>query len=70
MWSGFTQLPPKTRRPPAEKMIYINNDVTSASLADGPDLEKVCRQSLKYDFDVVGHLEFFCVSLTVPMTIY
>lgn len=72
MWSGFTHPNPrpKTRRPPAEKMIYINNDFTSASLADGPDLEKVCRQSLKYHFFVVSHLEFFCVSLAVPMTIY
>lgn len=70
MWSGFIQLPSKTRRPPAETMTYINNNYTSASLADGPDLEKECRQSLKYGFCVVGHLEFFCVSLMVPMTTY
>lgn len=66
MWSGLPQFPLKKRRPPAEKIICINNDFTSALLADGPDLEKVCRQSLKYDFCFSGDLEFFCVSLNGP----
>ena len=70
---GLTQSPPprpKRRGPLAEKMICINNNFTPALPADGPDLEKACRQSLKSDFCFLGHLEFFFVSLTVPRTIY
>lgn len=70
---GLTRPPPprpKRRGPLAEKMICINNNFTPAFPADGPDLEKACRQSLKSDFSFLGHLEFFFVSLTVPRTVY
>ena len=62
-------LAPHQKGPPAEKMACINNDVTPAFPADGPDLEKACRLSLKSDFCFLGHLEFFFVTLINPRTI-
>ena len=62
-------LPPHQRGLPAEKMGCINNDVTSAFPADGPDLETACRLSLKSDFCFLGHLEFFFVTLVDPRAI-
>lgn len=61
--------PPEEKETTCREVICRNSDFTWAFPADGPDLQKVCRHSLKYDFCFSGDLEFF-VSLTIPMAIY
>lgn len=62
--------PPEEKETTCKEVICINSNFASAFLADGPDLQKVCRHSLKYDFCFSSDLKFFFVSLTILRAIY